>query len=297
MQAAGEDLTLLNGALLHRSFVDAAVQEVWEAVEQSGRRELGEMAQQVALPLHFLREAIEARPMPGVLQAQTLYTNSFVEIERAMARAVLYALTQPTVLRSLCAEHRLQEDLFFSTLCALPLLSLPPSLSEQHCRFCRRTPQTDVERCVARLLDRLRHQRPLSARCTSAAVAACVSIRRIRSLTDNVVQIFLRVQSASVNSFFEQNEFVSVERLHSVGISRPDDHMRKHFPTALKLDSVFVSATFHSTVLSAAEDASSERSWADCSVGVALVPSELDRAHSLQLLRAADGVSLASGGH
>ncbi|GLD97204.1 hypothetical protein PINS_up005887 [Pythium insidiosum] len=106
-------LVVNNGEeLLTNWYLDAIMEDTNTLLQESGTMSIGELAQQYGFAVEYMRDVVTSR-LGSLLHAQergnVLYTDSFVESQKAQIRGVFAAITRPTFLADLVRAHRFEE--------------------------------------------------------------------------------------------------------------------------------------------------------------------------------------------
>ncbi|KAF9970997.1 hypothetical protein BGZ73_006119 [Actinomortierella ambigua] len=96
-----------------------------------------------------------------------------------------------------------------------------------------------------------------------------------------VPQRFVKNQTSSIESFFDQNGFIAYESVSKQGVSEPKNYIRKLRPNALLLETHAVQESIWSIVDASVEDAITSLSWVDIKP---LLPSPLTKGDLESLL-------------
>lgn len=116
---SNSSMTLLNGQIISSAYLDGVVEEINQALEDSGQLSLVDVAQRFSLPANFMKTALVDRAdtiLRGQLKDNNLYTSSFVERHRCRVRGCFAGVTRPTPVRHMVSLHGLLEDLTYTQL-------------------------------------------------------------------------------------------------------------------------------------------------------------------------------------
>ncbi|XP_042213163.1 E3 UFM1-protein ligase 1-like [Homarus americanus] len=108
------------GQLITQDYLDAIAEEINEKLQQEGSTTVADLVKHYELPGDFMLEVVVER-LGTIIQGQqdthdhtVIFTNAFVARHKAHVRGVLCAITQPTQVSTIIAQHGFQQRLFFS---------------------------------------------------------------------------------------------------------------------------------------------------------------------------------------
>ncbi|KAJ0406151.1 hypothetical protein ATCC90586_000608 [Pythium insidiosum] len=112
-QHATSFMVVNNGEeLVTNWYLDAIMEDTNTLLQESGTMSVGELAQQYGFAVEFMRDVVCSR-LGSILRAQergnVLYTDSFVESQKAQIRGVFAAITRPTFLAEVVRAYRFEE--------------------------------------------------------------------------------------------------------------------------------------------------------------------------------------------
>ncbi|KAG0725427.1 E3 UFM1-protein ligase 1 [Chionoecetes opilio] len=113
-------LCFVLGQLVSKDYLDAIAEEINEKLQQEGTTTIAELVKHYELPGDFMLEVIVER-LGTLIQGQqdtsdptVIFTDAFVARNKAHIRGVLSAITRPTQVSVILAQHGFQQRLFFS---------------------------------------------------------------------------------------------------------------------------------------------------------------------------------------
>ncbi|KAK8399047.1 hypothetical protein O3P69_004257 [Scylla paramamosain] len=113
-------LCFVLGQLISKDYLDSIAEEINEKLQQDGSTTIAELVKHYELPGDFMLEVIVER-LGTIIQGQqdtndptVIFTDAFVARHKAHIRGVLSAITRPTQVSAILAQHGFQQRLFFS---------------------------------------------------------------------------------------------------------------------------------------------------------------------------------------
>ncbi|KAJ8026429.1 E3 UFM1-protein ligase 1 [Holothuria leucospilota] len=113
---------LVLGQLVHNTFLDHLAEEINEQLQAEGQVSIPELTRSHDLPPDFLLHAIEKR-IGTLIEGQidpydkdVIFTQAFVDRNRARVRGVFSAITRPTPVLTILNKYKFPEKLFYSLL-------------------------------------------------------------------------------------------------------------------------------------------------------------------------------------
>ncbi|TMW59601.1 hypothetical protein Poli38472_004670 [Pythium oligandrum] len=93
-------------------YLDAIMEDTNTLLQDSGTMTIGELAQQYGFAVEYMKDVVASR-LGSILKAQErsniLYTNSFVESQKAQIRGVFTAISRPTFVPDIVRSHRFED--------------------------------------------------------------------------------------------------------------------------------------------------------------------------------------------
>ncbi|XP_071532971.1 E3 UFM1-protein ligase 1 [Panulirus ornatus] len=114
------NLCLVLGQLITKDYLDAIAEEINEKLQQEGFTKIADLVKHYELPGDFMTEVV-AKRLGTIIQGEkdihdhtVIFTDAFVARHKAHVRGVLCAITRPTSVSAIIAQHGFQQRLFFS---------------------------------------------------------------------------------------------------------------------------------------------------------------------------------------
>ncbi|KAK7086302.1 E3 UFM1-protein ligase 1 [Halocaridina rubra] len=120
LAASDGQLRFTMGQLISFQYMDTIAEEINERLQQTGTTNIPDLVKHYDLPPEVMQDIV-VRRLGTIIQGQQdthdlslFFTEAFVARHRAHVRGVLSAITRPTQVSTIIAQHGFQQRLFFS---------------------------------------------------------------------------------------------------------------------------------------------------------------------------------------
>ena len=244
-----------------------SVEEINESLAITGFVHLMDLSKRFNVSSDVIANAIEERigkQIHGLLDSPLLYTDQFIQRNKAILRGKLRALTRPVPISVLMQGWPYQASLFHSTSAGSP-----------------RTPS----RCTMLVTDatfllvvRWNRVALLGELLSEYQLSGNIQGRREQQF---VPLVYHRMRDNFIQSFFLQNNYIEYDLLSKLDIGGPVKYLSDRFPDGVALDSCFLSSMYAKQVEETIIQAVSDGEWVHIPP---LLPSPLTDTDINQLL-------------